>query len=54
MSGLDEFSRVAYRVARASRDAKAYSSGDPVKIAKRVGRKAVWRTVAKGLRRLGV
>lgn len=37
----------AYRGLSISNDAKAWSTGDPEKIAKRYVRKALWRTFAR-------
>ena len=44
--------RGAYKVARVLGDVQAVSSGNPIKMAKRVGRKFAWRTFGKGMRKL--
>lgn len=52
MSSLNKLSRVLYQASRTTRDINALSRG-PSATAKRAGRKLVWRSVAKGLRKLG-
>ena len=42
----------AYKVGRVLGDVQAVTSGDPVKMAKRVGRTFAWRTFGKGMRKL--
>lgn len=44
-----KLTKLLYQLARKSRDVKVITSGDPVKMAKRVANKAIGRKVVKKL-----